>query len=358
MQQPVAGSGFGLTAVGAGLAMVPSGLAMVAFSPVSGAMINRLGGRTTLMAGSMIMGLGYVGRVFYSDTLAAVIVGSTVVSIGSAVAYAAMPSLIMANVPITETASANGLNALLRALGTSTASAVIAAVLSVVTVTVGTVELPTAAAFRDVFWLAAFAALISCATVWFVPKREREPAAVGSTTEIVIHSWVRQSDNRPIPHAVVTAVDLAGQQLDWSRADNDGAFSLALPRAGRYLLIANADGWRPQSTVLDFAGAPAVDPIHLVERLMLVGRVRRSGAVLPGVLVTLSARTGELRASTTTDTHGRYELRLPPPGHNILTVLDPNTLQTQATKIFTTTQSAVADIDLSVPSREPELMPR
>ncbi len=133
LQQPVAGSGFGLTAVGAGLAMIPSGLAMVAFSPVSGAMINRLGGRVTLMAGTLIMGVGYIGRVFNTDTLAALIVGSTVVSIGSAVAYAAMPSLIMANVPITETASANGLNALLRALGTSTASAAIAALLSLVT---------------------------------------------------------------------------------------------------------------------------------------------------------------------------------------------------------------------------------
>ena len=51
------------------------------------------------------------GRVFYGDTVLAVIIGATVVGIGSAVAYAAMPSLIMANVPITETASANGLNA-------------------------------------------------------------------------------------------------------------------------------------------------------------------------------------------------------------------------------------------------------
>lgn len=47
-----------------------------------------------------------------------------------------------------------------------------------------------------------------------------------------------------------------------------------------------------------------------------------------------------------------------PPGHNILTVLDRNTLQTQATKIFTTTQSAVADIELSAPSRERDLLPR
>ena len=123
-------SGFGLTAVAAGLAMVPSGLAMVAFAPVSGSMINRLGGRITLMAGAAIMAVAYLARVFYGDTVLAVIIGSTVVGIGSAVAYAAMPSLIMANVPITETASANGLNALLRALGTSTASAVIAALLS------------------------------------------------------------------------------------------------------------------------------------------------------------------------------------------------------------------------------------
>ena len=177
LQQPVAGSGFGLTPVAAGLAMVPSGLAMVAFSPVSGAMINRLGGRITLMAGSVIMGVGYVGRVFFDASLLAVIVGSTVVSIGSAVAYAAMPSLIMANVPITETASANGLNALLRALGTSTASAAIAALLSVVTVTVDGIELPTSEAFRDVFWLAALAALLSCGVVWFVPRREAEPVS-------------------------------------------------------------------------------------------------------------------------------------------------------------------------------------
>jgi MFS family permease len=357
LEQPVAGSGFGLTAVGAGLAMIPSGLAMVAFSPISGAMINRVGGRTTLMAGSTIMGLGYVGRIFYGESLLAVIAGSTVVSIGSAVAYAAMPSLIMANVPITETASANGLNALLRALGTSTASAAIAALLSVVTVTVGDVVLPTAAAFRDVFWLAAGAALISCAVVWFVPRREREPVGVGTATEIVIHSRVLQSGNQPIAHAVVTAVGLSGEQVDWSRADNNGAFSLALPGVGRYLLIANADGWRPRSTVLDFAGTPSVDPIHLEDRLMLVGQVRAGGVGLPGVLVTLSAHTGELRAATTTDTEGRYQLRLPPPGHNILTVLEPGTLQTRAIKIFTTTQSAIADVDLSAPNREPQQVP-
>ena len=73
LQQPVEASGFGLTAVAAGLAMVPSGLAMVAFSPVSGTMINRLGGRVTLITGAAIMAVAYLARVFYGDTVFAVI---------------------------------------------------------------------------------------------------------------------------------------------------------------------------------------------------------------------------------------------------------------------------------------------
>jgi EmrB/QacA subfamily drug resistance transporter len=362
LQQPAEASGFGLTAVAAGLAMVPSGLAMVAFAPVSGSMINRLGGRITLMAGAAIMAIAYLARVFYGDTLLAVIIGATVVGIGSAVAYAAMPSLIMANVPITETASANGLNALLRALGTSTASAVIAALLSLVTVTVAGQQIPALAAFQDVFWLAAIASLVCCGVAWFVPKRVRVPviaeaellaggpAAVtqaGENAEIVVHGRVVQAAGQPIAHAVVTALRLTGEPLDWSRADNNGAFSLALPGLGRYLLIVNADSWTPRSEVIDFSDASADHRIQLTERLMLTGQVRSGGLVVPGALVTLSARTGEFLAATKTDEEGRYRLRLPPPGHHILTVLEPATLQPRSIKIFATTQSAVSDVELS-----------
>ncbi len=50
LQLPTAtGYGLGLTVSAAGLAMIPTGLAMVAFAPVSGRMINRLGGRMTLI---------------------------------------------------------------------------------------------------------------------------------------------------------------------------------------------------------------------------------------------------------------------------------------------------------------------
>src|SRR6478752_6923065 len=175
LQLPPDAGGYGLSALAAGLAMVPGGLAMVAFSPVSGKMINTLGGRITLITGCAIMAVAYFGRVFLDHSLASIIIGSTVVSIGSAISYAAMPSLIMANVPITETASANGLNALLRALGTSTASAVIAGLLTAVTITVNGVTVTSPAAFTITYWLAGAVSLLACGIVWLVPRPTVEP---------------------------------------------------------------------------------------------------------------------------------------------------------------------------------------
>ena len=358
LQLPPEAGGYGLGALAAGLAMVPGGLAMVVFSPVSGKLINVLGGRITLIIGCAIMGVAYVGRVFLDHSLLSIVIGSAVVSVGSAIAYAAMPSLIMANVPITETASANGLNALLRALGTSTASAVIAGLLTAVTITVDGATVTSPAAFTITYWLAGAVSLLACGIVWLVPRRsaevsevsEVEPTAsvsqAGGGAEIVVRGRVLRPDDSPHPHAVVTAVRLTGEPLDWSRADNTGVFSLALPGRDRYLVIANADGWTPRSQVTDFAAPDLAPVVRLGGPLLLTGTVRRAGEPVAGALLTLSATTGEVRATTTSAADGGYRLRLPPPGHHILTVLAPDLQVSLSVKIFTTTQSAVNDVEL------------
>jgi len=365
LQLPVAsGHGFGLDPVAAGLAMIPSGLAMVVFSPVSGALINRYGGKATLITGSAIMAAAYIGRVFFSDSIAAVVIGSTIVSIGSAVAYAAMPSLIMANVPITETASANGLNALLRAIGTSSSSAAVAAILAGVTVSVGGTVYPSMAAFQDVFWLAALASLASCAVVGFVPRVLPEPvpegapaerAAVtqaGESAETVVGGTVQRPDGQPIAHAVVTIMKTSGEPVDWSRANNDGEFSLALPGPGEYLVVANADGWAPTSKVVRFTGTERDERIRLTQRLTVTGWVLRGGAALPGALVALSAHSGEYIASTRTDDAGRYELRLPPVGRYVMTVVEPDTQRTQSRTLVLRAESTVTNFDVVGAARE------
>ena len=56
-----------------------------------------------------------------------------------------MPTLILDAVPMREAASAVGLNALMRSVGTTLAAAVMVTVLTSSTTTLGAVELPTQA---------------------------------------------------------------------------------------------------------------------------------------------------------------------------------------------------------------------
>ncbi|MGX9901371.1 MFS transporter [Arthrobacter sp. SA17] len=194
------GYGFELSVIAAGLCMVPSGLAMVVFAPISGSIIRVFGGKTALMAGAIIMIVGYVGRVYLYDSIAWVIIGSTVISVGTAVAYASMPTLIMGAVPITETASANGLNSLVRSIGTSTSSAAVAAVLTSVTMTIGAERLPAFDAFTDVFWMAALASSASILAAVFIPRTavaQRPPDRAVATGELVVQGRVLAPDHRP-----------------------------------------------------------------------------------------------------------------------------------------------------------------
>ncbi|WP_427015722.1 MFS transporter [Pseudarthrobacter sp. P1] len=373
LQMPkISGYGFELSVVVAGLCMVPSGLAMVALAPVSAAITKRFGAKATLIVGASVLAGAYVARVFLTDAVWMVIVGATVVSMGTAIAYAAMPTLIMRSVPITETASANGLNSLLRAVGTSTASATVAAVLTAVTIHVGGVALPSLDAFKDIFWYAAVAALLAIGVSVFIPKfhpaaAAPAAAAVGtgtvpavrpataaepitsssaaSDTEIVVGGTVVRADLRPLRHAVVSAHHTNGEPADWSRADNDGKYSMVLPSPGRYLVVSSADGWSPHSQVLEFADSSSVQQIRLSQRLTLSGTVQSAGAPAEGALVALTRHSGESVSWAHTGTGGRYQLPLPAAGGYILTVLDPAGSQAQARPVVVGAQSAVVDFD-------------
>ena len=140
------GYGMALPVAVAGLVMVPGGLMMLVFSPISARMLNRWGGKTVLLTGGVVMGLTYLWRMFNNDAVWEIMLGNMVVSVGSAIAFAAMPALVMASSPRSETASANGVNALVRSMGTSSGSAVVALVFASLTVTVNGAVFPSAQA--------------------------------------------------------------------------------------------------------------------------------------------------------------------------------------------------------------------
>ncbi|MDH6678987.1 MFS family permease [Rhodococcus sp. LBL1] len=168
------GYGFGLSVLTAGLCMVPAGLSMVVFSPVSAKITTRFGARTTLITGALILAAAYVIRFSFNGSIPLIILGAMVVNIGTAITYSAMPILIMQSVPITETAASNGLNSLLRSIGTSTSSAVVTALLTAMTMDIAGVHLPTLDAFRTVFAVACGMALLAAAVAWFIPRMPRK----------------------------------------------------------------------------------------------------------------------------------------------------------------------------------------
>ena len=356
LQQPSStGAGFGLGVTAAGLAMVPSGFAMVAMSPISGWSLERFGGRVVLMTGAGLMALTYVGRVFYADSVAAIVVGSTLVGIGTALAFAAMPTLIMSSVPITETASANGLNSLVRSIGTSLASTLVAAIMASYTVQVGGVAFATESAFRAVLVLGAVAAAICVALAALVPRDrprllERELARTQACEkqEAVVRGRVRlaRPDESSRGMILVSVLDVHGAQLDWSRADNAGRYSMVLPGPGTYVVIANAVGWAPQAAVFDFAGDEVEQDLTLAHELTVSGVVTSDGRPAGGALVALSEAMGKQVGSTHCDDTGAYVFQLPPSGRYVFTAYDPRSGGAQARKVTLTIESEVVDIDI------------
>jgi EmrB/QacA subfamily drug resistance transporter len=177
LQLPLA-TGYGLeqSLLVTGLVLVPSGLVMMATAPVSARISRARGPKVTLMVGAVVVASGYaLGAVLMSEIWHLVLT-SALIGAGIGFAYGAMPALIMSAVPVSETAAANSLNTLMRAIGTSISSAVAGVVLAHMTVTLGTKALPSQEGFRLIMILGSGAALVALAIAAFIPGRARQTA--------------------------------------------------------------------------------------------------------------------------------------------------------------------------------------
>lgn len=170
MAPTATGYGLGLSMVQAGLALAPGGLVMMLLSPVSARLSTRRGPKVTLIAGAVVIGAGYVLAFFLTSAVWEVIAASMVIGAGIGLAYAAMPALIMGAVPLKETGAANGLNSLMRAVGTSGSAAVMGVILANMTMTMGPATLPTLAGFHTTFAVAIFAAVAAMVLATLIPR--------------------------------------------------------------------------------------------------------------------------------------------------------------------------------------------
>ena len=346
------GYGLGLDALHAGLWMAPSALVFGLLAPVSGWVTRRFGPELAIAVGGVIMTISYLARVPLSGSIALVVIGTIVVTIGTALAYSALPTLIMRSVPVTETAAANGLNTLLRSVGTSTASAVTAAVLAAtVSATTG---YPTFGALSLMFVLAAGASAVSTGLIVpFLRQRAVEgddQPAERLTVDHVVRGRVVEAKGDPVAGAIVTVMGGRGSHVDWAHTDSAGDFRVATGGPIRHLFVVSAVGWSPVSVYADLTDDPKLAPFVLRERLTVRGRITdERGEPAPDVSVVITKRTGGSVSWVRTDAKGDYTLPLPREGAYDLTAVDRDSLATRSRVLTIGGRSVEVDLQLEDP---------
>ncbi len=168
--------GLGQDMLAMGLWMAPGGFMMMLMSPLGARISQAKGPRITLMVGSLVMAFGYVLSVLLMGSTWGIMVSVMVIATGTGFAYGAMPALIMGSVPLSETASANSFNTLMRSVGTSIAAAVVGVVLAQMHVTVMGRQLTSEAGFRTGLLIGAVVALVAALLAMAIPKRAADRA--------------------------------------------------------------------------------------------------------------------------------------------------------------------------------------
>ncbi|SCK43069.1 MFS transporter [Streptomyces sp. WMMB 322] len=172
------GYGLGQTMVVAGVCVAPMGLAMMLVSSLSARISETRGPKVSLMTGLVVLAVAYLAGTALMDAVWQVVLTAVLIGVGIGIAYSAMPALIIGAVPQSESGAANGLNTLMRSIGTSTSSAVVGVVLARMSIPAGGTAVPSQEGFRVSFLIAAGAALTGLIVASFLPGKSGRDAHV------------------------------------------------------------------------------------------------------------------------------------------------------------------------------------
>ncbi|MFE2373302.1 MFS transporter [Streptomyces sp. NPDC059398] len=132
--------------------------------------------------------------------------------------------------------------------------------------------------------------------------------AVAAAGGAGVRGHVRDSDGSPVPEAVVTLIDLGGQQLGRTTTGADGAYFVAAPGGGTYVLIGSGGARQPQATTVSVGDGPVDFDLMLSGAAGLTGTVLAGPGdrPLPGALVIATDMRGDVVASGTADGAGDF----------------------------------------------------
>ncbi|WP_129309425.1 MFS transporter [Streptomyces sp. L2] len=270
LQLPTAtGYGLGQSMVVSGLLVAPLGLTMMFTAPVYARLSAKYGPKITLILGLIIIAIGYGAGLGLMSAAWQSLVISMILGAGIGLAYSSLPALIIGAVPASETGAANGLNTLMRSIGTSVSSAVVGMVLANTGQNVGGIEIPTMHGFRVSFLIATAAVAAGLLLALFLPKSSRpsqqhtqlrassEEEAGIERAEAALRGFrgrVLDAGGAPVARAKVTLIDRRGRQAGATVSGADGSYSVAVPAEGAYVLAAKASGHGPLASAAVHSG--------------------------------------------------------------------------------------------------------
>lgn len=167
------GLGAGISLEATGLVLLAGSVALVVVSPIAGRLLRWAGPKMMLCLGGAISAAAYALALGAGGSAALLTLSTILVGVAAGTSYAAMPTLIMRSVRITDTGAANGLNALMRAIGTTLAAASIGAVYGSGAVSVAGQSVPTDSAFSLTLLLALAAGTIVTLIALTIPDGGR-----------------------------------------------------------------------------------------------------------------------------------------------------------------------------------------
>lgn len=161
-----AGYGFHASVTESGLIILPMTVTMFVLGIFSGRLARRFGARLVLIAGCVVGIAPFVVLSLAHSQTWEILLATAILGAGFGLTFAAMPTLIVAAVPVEQTAVANGMNANIRTIGGAIGAAAMA---SVVTSGVARGGLPHEAGYEHGFEMLGVVAVAAAIAGLLVP---------------------------------------------------------------------------------------------------------------------------------------------------------------------------------------------
>jgi MFS family permease len=184
-----AGYGFSATVLEASVVfLLPGVVAGFLIALFSGRFIDRFGARPVLMVAAVAGIAGFLFIAFAHSQAWQVMAAGVLTNVYISLGYGALPALVVSEVDASETGVATSMNAIARTIGSSTAAALVAVLLS--QVLAGT-DVPMESSFFIIFIGGAVTAALAMALIAFSHLGTAEPESVEARYEsrAMNHEW-------------------------------------------------------------------------------------------------------------------------------------------------------------------------